>query len=187
MKPTLFTLFAFGGFFASSIANPIAAETAVQKRQDYDSIQTQLETLQTQIQEQTSKINDTLSPLPDAAPEADAQTAADAIAPQLEAIAELLESSTGIAKRAVLNPRIGPTDIFVTISIILWEILGTVKFILIKLGLGPVLVHLVPLILGLVKLLKALDKVVSGLLLAVKLITDDLLTAIGLALLGLLP
>lgn len=52
--------------------------------------------------------------------------------------------------------------------------------------LGPVLFSLVPLILALVKTLKALDKVVTGLLIAVKFIADELLTAVGLGLLGLL-
>lgn len=49
------------------------------------------------------------------------------------------------------------------------------------------MIHLVPLILALVKLVKALDKVVDGLLIAVKFIVDDLLKAVGLGLLGLLP
>ncbi|KAI1077191.1 hypothetical protein F5B20DRAFT_276423 [Whalleya microplaca] len=135
MKTSIFTLFAFGGFLATSIANPVVAETTVQKRQDYDGIQVQLETLFDQIKEQTAKINETLTPVPDAAPEEEAQVAADAIAPQLEAITELLESSVSIAKRA-LKARFGPEDIFVTVSIILWELLGTIKFILFKLGLG---------------------------------------------------
>ncbi|KAI1416662.1 hypothetical protein F5Y13DRAFT_205500 [Hypoxylon sp. FL1857] len=187
MKASLLTLFAFGGFLATSIASPLAVDTSVEKRQDIDAIETSLETLFTQIQEQTGKINATLTPVQDAAPEADAQTAADAIAPQLDAIADLLDKSSSIAKRAIVEGRFVKEDIFKTVSLILWELLGTVKFILIKIGLGPVLIHLVPLILALVKLLKALDKVVDGLLIAVKFIVDDLLKAVGLGLLGLLP
>ncbi|KAI1805372.1 hypothetical protein F4811DRAFT_561221 [Daldinia bambusicola] len=187
MKATLFTLFAVGGFIASSIANPINVETSVEKRQDIDAIETSLETLFTQIQEQTAKINETLTPVPDAAPETDATAAADSIAPQLDAIADLLDKSAAIAKRAIVEARFVKEDIFKTLSLILFELLGTVKFILIKLGLGPVLIHLVPLILALVKLVKALDKVVDGLLFAVKFIVDDLLKAVGLGLLGLLP
>ncbi|OTB09655.1 hypothetical protein M426DRAFT_316193 [Hypoxylon sp. CI-4A] len=187
MKTSLLTLFAFGGFLATSIANPINVETSIEKRQDIDAIETSLEALYTQIQEQTGKINETLTPVADAAPEADAQAAADSIAPQLDAIADLLEQSVSIAKRAIVEARFVKEDIFKTVSLILFELLGTVKFILIKLGLGPVLIHLVPLILSLVKLVKALGKVVDGLLIAVKFIVDDLLKAVGLGLLGLLP
>lgn len=53
MKATLFTLFAVGGFLATSIASPLAVE----KRQDIDAIETSLETLLTQIQEQTELIS----------------------------------------------------------------------------------------------------------------------------------
>lgn len=78
----------------------------------------------------------TLTPVADAAPEEDAVAAADEIAPQLEAIADLLDKSATIAKRAILEGRYVKEDIFKTVSIILYELLGTVKFILIKLGLG---------------------------------------------------
>ncbi|KAI1760645.1 hypothetical protein GGR53DRAFT_74303 [Hypoxylon sp. FL1150] len=186
MKATLFTLFAVGGFFATSIASPLAVDTSVERRQDIDAIETSLETLLTQIQEQTGLINSTLTPVADAAPEADAEAVAEQIAPQLDVIADLLDKSATIAKRALLDRRYVKEDIFRTVSIILYELLGTVKFILLKLGLGPVLFHLVPLILALVKTLKALDKVVDGLLIAVKFIADDLLKAVGLGLLGLL-
>ncbi|KAI1662056.1 hypothetical protein F4813DRAFT_396731 [Daldinia decipiens] len=187
MKATLFTLFAVGGFIATSIANPINAETSVEKRQDIDTIETSLESLYAQIQEQTAIINSTLTPVADGASEADASAAAESIAPQLDAIADLLDKSVIIAKRAIVEAQFFKEDIFRTVSFILFELLGTVKFILIKLGLGPVLIHLVPLILALVKLVKALDKVVDGLLIAVKFIADDLLKAVGFGLLGLLP
>lgn len=55
MKATLFTLFAFGGFLATSIASPVTA--SVEKRQDIDAIETSLETLFVQIQEQTKQIS----------------------------------------------------------------------------------------------------------------------------------
>ncbi|KAI1442255.1 hypothetical protein F5Y02DRAFT_266579 [Annulohypoxylon stygium] len=187
MKTSFFSVLALGGFIATSIASPVVVDTGVQKRQDIDAIETALETLFAQIQEQTTQINATLTPVQDAAPEAEAQTAADAIAPQLETIGELLDQASSIAKRSILEGRFVKEDIFKTVGLILFELLGTVKFILIKLGLGPVLIHLVPLILALVKTLKALDKVVEGLLIAVKFIADDLLKAVGLGLVGLLP
>ncbi|KAI1097333.1 hypothetical protein F4804DRAFT_178649 [Jackrogersella minutella] len=187
MKVTIFSLLAFGGFLATSIANPVAVDTSMEKRQDIDAIETALETLFTQVQEQTAKINSTLIPVADAAPEAEANAAAEAITPQLEAISDLLENAVSITKRAILEGRFVKEDIFKTVSFILWELLGTVKFILLKLGLGPVLIALVPLILSLVSLIKSLDLVVNGVLIAVKFIVDDLLAAVGLGLLGLLP
>lgn len=80
----------------------------------------------------------TLTPVQDAAPEAEAQTAADAIAPQLETIGELLDQASSIAKRSILEGRFVKEDIFKTVGLILFELLGTVKFILIKLGLGMI-------------------------------------------------
>ncbi|KAL7622464.1 hypothetical protein AAE478_007970 [Parahypoxylon ruwenzoriense] len=187
MKATLLTLFTLGGFLATSIASPVTVETSVEKRQGIDEIETSLEALLARIQEQTAAINETLIPLADAVPEADAESAADSIAPQLQAISDLLDKSAAITKRAVVEGRFVKEDIFKTVSLIVAELLGAVKFILIKLGLGPVLIHLVPLLLSLVKLIKALDLVVDGLLVAVKFIVSDLLTAVGFGLLGLLP
>lgn len=74
----------------------------------------------------------------DAAPEADAQAAADAIAPQLKTITDLLDKSATIAKRSILEGRFFKEDIFRTVSFILFELLFTVKFILIKIGLGKI-------------------------------------------------
>lgn len=82
------------------------------------------------------KLDETLTPIPDAAPAADAKSAAESIAPQLQALADLFEQGATIGKRAILDARHGKEDIFATVSIILWELLFTVKFILIKLGLG---------------------------------------------------
>jgi hypothetical protein len=58
MKATFFTLFAIGGFIASSIANPIAVADSV-KRQDanYDAIEASLTTLLSNIQAQTAIIS----------------------------------------------------------------------------------------------------------------------------------
>lgn len=75
----------------------------------------------------------------DGAPEADASAAAESIAPQLDAIADLLDKSSTIAKRAIVEARFFKEDIFKTVSLILFELLGTVKFILIKLGLGKII------------------------------------------------
>ncbi|KAI5866047.1 hypothetical protein GGS23DRAFT_594201 [Durotheca rogersii] len=188
MKAELLALFALGGCsLAASIGNPAVADARVERRQDIDGIETSLEALLVQIQERTAQINETLIPVRDAAPEEDAKPAAASIAPQLQAISDLLDKSATLTKRAVVESRFVKADLIKTVSLILWELLGTVKFILLKLGLGPVLFDLLPLVLSLVGLLKSLNLAVDGLLIAVKFIADDLLKAVGLGLLGLLP
>lgn len=60
MKTTLLALFAFGGLFASTIANPIGAAQGVAKRQDDDDYTTQgvaLDDLFSKIQVQTAQIS----------------------------------------------------------------------------------------------------------------------------------
>lgn len=102
------------------------------------------------------------------------------------------------------NGKCDKTCIFGKVSIIIYEILFTIKIILIKLGLGKisvfppsnalfadlvpacVLVYLKPLLLALIGLIKALDKVVLGLLIAVGGIVNALLAALGLGLLGII-
>lgn len=62
MKAAFLTLFAIGGFIASSIANPIVVSDSVAKRQDdsFDQLGAALETLLTNIQEQTAIISECL-------------------------------------------------------------------------------------------------------------------------------
>ncbi|KAI0399153.1 hypothetical protein F4802DRAFT_60226 [Xylaria palmicola] len=188
MKAAFLTFFAIGGFIASSIANPIAVSNGVEKRQDDDYAQlgASLETLLGNIQKQTAVINSTL----DATPEnpTDAQTTADAekIAPQLQAITDLLTAAdSSLVKRAFVEASYGKPDLFKTLSKIIYEVLFTVKKILFKLGLGKVVIYLTPLVLALKKLLFSLDKVVGGALFAVGAIVNELLKAVGLALIGL--
>ncbi|KAI1863277.1 uncharacterized protein JN550_009803 [Neoarthrinium moseri] len=191
MKTTLLALFAFGGLFASTIANPIGAVEALAKRQDDEDFATQgvaLEDLFAKVQEQTGQINKTVDAVPDTATGPQTDKAAADIAPQLDAITVLLSTAAdNIAKRD-LQARHGwkKADIFVIVSKLIYEILCTVKVLLFKLGLAKVIIYLTPLVLALVKLLKALDHVVAGLLLAVKSIANELLKAVGLGLLGLI-
>jgi hypothetical protein len=60
MKTTFLALFAFGGFFASTIANPIGAPQGLATRQDDDDYSKQgdaLEALFTQVQVHTGLIS----------------------------------------------------------------------------------------------------------------------------------
>ncbi|KAI0860788.1 hypothetical protein F4860DRAFT_514432 [Xylaria cubensis] len=213
MKAAFLTFFAIGGFIASSIANPIAVSGSVAKRQDdgLADLGASLDTLLGQIQEQTAIISEylpnrlttfgaqrvfeadgyipdsTLDSLSDTVTDSDATVTADSIAPQLQAITDLLTAADSalVVKRALVEARFGKPDLFKTVSFILYELLFTVKVILFKLGLAKVVIFLTPLVLALKGLLFKLDLVVGGLLFAVGALANELLKAVGVALIAL--
>ncbi|KAI0183859.1 hypothetical protein EV127DRAFT_486706 [Xylaria flabelliformis] len=189
MKAAFLTFFAIGGFIASSIANPIAVSDNIAKRQDdgLADLGASLDTLLGQIQEQTAIINSTLDSLSDTVTDSDATATADSIAPQLQAITDLLTAADSalVVKRALVEARFGKPDLFKTVSFILYELLFTVKVILFKLGLAKVVTFLTPLVLALKGLLFKLDLVVGGLLFAVGALANELLKAVGVALIAL--
>jgi hypothetical protein len=83
-----------------------------------------------------------LDAVPENPTEAEANNDVAKIVPQLQAITDLLNAAnTTVVKRALVEKRHGKADLFKTLSIIIYEVLGTVKFIIFKLGLGmlPVL------------------------------------------------
>ncbi|TGJ86915.1 hypothetical protein E0Z10_g1843 [Xylaria hypoxylon] len=187
MKAAFLTFFAIGGFIASAIANPVAVVNTVEKRQDYSELGATLEGLLANIQQQTASINSTLATVPQNP--TDAETTADAakIAPQLQAITDLITAvNSTVVKRAFVESRnYGKPDLFKTLSFIIYELLFTVKIILFKLGLGKVVFYLSPLVLALKGLVFSLDFVVGGVLIAVGGIVNELLFAVGLGLIGL--
>ncbi|KAI8945058.1 hypothetical protein F4801DRAFT_594451 [Xylaria longipes] len=191
MKAALLTFFAIGGFIASSIASPTAVSDSVAKRQGDDGLAelgASLETLLSNIQAQTAIINSTLGSVPDTPTDAEATADAEQIAPQLQAITDLLtnaDSAIVATKRVLVEARYGKPDLFKTVSLILYELLFTVKVVLFKLGLGKVVIYLTPLVLSLKGLLFKLDLVVGGVLLAVGALANELLKAVGVALIAL--
>ncbi|KAI0812937.1 hypothetical protein GGR55DRAFT_677265 [Xylaria sp. FL0064] len=180
------TFFAIGGFLTSALAGPIAVSSSVEKRQDYDALQATLTTLFADIQKQTAIINSTIDAVPENSTDTDATADAAAIVPQLQTITDLLTAVNGtVVKRAVVEASFGKPDLFKTLSLIIFELLFTVKKILFKLGLGKVVIYLTPLVLALKSLVFSLDLVVGGVLLAVGPTVNELLKAVGLALIGL--
>ena len=141
---------------------------------------------------------------------ADQNAAAAALAPDFQGITDALNSATTLlSKRDFWVEERGLCDktcLLIKVKILVYEIICTLKFVIIKLGLGKrsrlvssmswftdpkphvgcVLLYLKPLIIALSGLIKCLDKVVDGLLFAVKGILDALLGTIAGALLGLL-
>ncbi|GAW23515.1 hypothetical protein EKO27_g4783 [Xylaria grammica] len=186
MKAAFLTFFAIGGFIASAVANPIAVTDSVEKRQDYAELGATLEGLLTNIQKQTAIINSTLDTVPENPTDSEATADAAQIAPQLQAITDLITAvNSTVVKRAIVEARYGKPDLFKTLSFIIYEVLFTVKVILFKIGLGKVVIYLTPLVLSLKGLIFSLDLVVGGVLLAVGPIVNELLKAVGLALIGL--
>ncbi|KAI1149334.1 hypothetical protein F4825DRAFT_464205 [Nemania diffusa] len=193
MKAAFLTFFAIGGFIASAIANPVAIAGSVEKRQDddaYDALGESLTALLANIQKQTAVINSTLAAVPENPTDQQATDNAAQIAPQLQAITDLLTAANStVVKRdgghGGGHYHWSKPDLFKTLSIIIFEVLFTTKFILFKLGLGKVVIYLTPLVLSLKGLVFSLDLVVGGALLAVGAIVNELLKAVGLALIGL--
>ncbi|KAI0439422.1 hypothetical protein F4803DRAFT_47311 [Xylaria telfairii] len=188
MKAVFLTLFAIGGFIASAIANPIVVSDSVAKRQDdgLENLGASLETLLAKIQEQTAIINSTLKSVPDTPTDTEATADAEKIAPQLQAITNLLTAAdSAVVKRALVESHYGKPDLFKTVSHILYELLFTVKVILFKIGLGKVVIYITPLAIALKGLLFKLDLVIGGLLFAVGALANELLKAVGVALIAL--
>ncbi|KAL2134874.1 hypothetical protein VTI74DRAFT_10600 [Chaetomium olivicolor] len=126
---------------------------------------------------------------------AEQNAAAAALAPEFEAItAALTSATTTLAKRALsgnlaLTARGGtcPKDcLLIKVQLLVYEIACTLKFVIAKLGLACVLRNLTPLLLALVGLIKALDKVVAGILILVKALLSTALGIVAKLLLDLI-
>lgn len=154
------------------------------------------------ISEHTANINATTAAAPENPNILEQNAAAAALAPDFAAITSALTDATTIlTKRAFdLYVRTGGKDkpkppkndkcdndcLLIKVKKLVYELTCTLRFVIIKLGLGCVLVYLTPLIIALSGLIKCLDKVVGGLLFAVKGILDALLGGIAGGLLGLI-
>ncbi|EON99220.1 hypothetical protein UCRPA7_5252 [Phaeoacremonium minimum UCRPA7] len=181
MKAVLVTLLALA---ASALAGPIIAERQL------DTQASAIDSLTEQIKGYTASINKTTEAAPSNPSLADQNAAAAALAPDFQGITDALNSATTLlSKRDFWVEERGLCDktcLLIKVKILVYEIICTLKFVIIKLGLGCVLLYLKPLIIALSGLIKCLDKVVDGLLFAVKGILDALLGTIAGALLGLL-
>ncbi|OIW24657.1 hypothetical protein CONLIGDRAFT_673772 [Coniochaeta ligniaria NRRL 30616] len=181
MKAVFFAVFAFA---ASALAGPLIAERQLDTQAD------EIDKLFSQIQGYTASINQTTAAVPNN-PDVLTQTAtATTLAPQFQGITDALTAATKVlSKREVWQRNSGCTAdcLGIKVKLLVWEIACTLKFVIIKLGLGCVLVYLTPLVLALSGLIICLDKVVDGLLFAVKKILDSVLGGLAGGLLGLLP
>lgn len=188
MKAAFFALFAFA---ATALATPIVS---ARQETDVDAEAAEIDKLTQLISTHTANINKTTSAAPNNPSLAEQDAAAAALAPDFEAITSALTSATAIlskrdlASDALLMARgkCSKDCLLVKVKFLIYELACTLKFVIVKLGLACVLKYLTPLILALSGLIKCLDKVVAGLLFAVKGILDSVLGAVALGLLGLI-
>ncbi|KAH8878923.1 hypothetical protein GQ53DRAFT_856838 [Thozetella sp. PMI_491] len=175
MKAAIFSLFAL---VASAIATPLVSERQT------DAQEATIEKLSATVQGYTANINKTINALSDNPSLAEQSAAVAAIAPSLQGITDALNgANTAVSKRDSYTTQ--AKGLLAVVTLLVWEIVGTVKLLLKKIGLGLVLVHLTPLLVSLAGLVKSLDRVVGGLLIAVKVIVDSLLGAVAAGLLKL--
>ncbi|RKU49230.1 hypothetical protein DL546_009549 [Coniochaeta pulveracea] len=130
MKASFFALFAFA---ASALATPVLSERQLEAQAD------EIDKLFSQVQVYTAAINKTTAAVPDS-PDVPTQTAtATELAPQFQGITDALTAATKLlSKREVWQRNAGCTKdcLGIKIKLLVWEIACTLKFVIIKLGLG---------------------------------------------------
>ncbi|KAM7184604.1 hypothetical protein V8F33_012894 [Rhypophila sp. PSN 637] len=171
---------------ASVLATPVISERQLETQAD------EIDKLTAVVLQHTANINKTTAAAPENPDLLQQNAAAAALAPDFQGITNALTAATTILTKRALGlekaPRgaCGGDCLLVKVKFLVWEIACTLKFVIIKLGLACVLIYLTPLILALAGLLKCLDKVVAGLLFAVKGILSAVLGAVAGGLVGLI-
>ncbi|KAK4236007.1 hypothetical protein C8A03DRAFT_45929 [Achaetomium macrosporum] len=186
MKAVFFTLFSLA---ASALATPLLAQRQLETQAD------EIDRLTELVMSHTANINKTVAAVVDN-PTIDQQNAAAAaLAPDFQAITDALTQATtaigSSAAQLIVKGRdaaggCGHDCLLSKVQLLVWEIAFTLKLVIVKLGLACVLVYLQPLLFALVGLVKALDKVVVGLLVVVKSLLTLVLGTVAGALLELL-
>ncbi|KAK0709262.1 hypothetical protein B0T26DRAFT_859922 [Lasiosphaeria miniovina] len=168
---------------ASAMATPLVSERQLESQGD------ELDKLTSTIRGYTANINKTTAAAPSNPTLADQTAAGAALGPDLQGITNALTAATALlSKRDFVLARTacGSDCLLLKVKILVWEIAFTLKVVIVKLGLGCVLVYLTPLLLSLVGLLKCLDKVVAGLLFAIKGLLTEILGAVAGGVLALI-
>lgn len=196
MKAGIF--FSFFALAASAFATPIIAERQLESQA------TQLDELTALVRQHTANMNATAASYPDNPSLAQQNDAAKKLKPDFDAVTDALKAATStLAKREFWteivarggdssNPPSGGGGsscdkdcLTIKIKILIFEIAYTLKFLIIKLGLACLLPLITPLIIALSGLIKALDKVVAGLLILVGGLLHAILGGLAGGILGL--
>ncbi|KAK3303180.1 uncharacterized protein B0T15DRAFT_438497 [Chaetomium strumarium] len=191
MKAIFFTLFSLA---ASALATPLLAQRQLETQAD------EIDRLTELVMSHTANINETVASVVDNPNLEQQNAAAAALGPDFQAITDALTQATAaigssaaqlvvvaaVKGRDAAGGACGHDCLLTKVQLLVWEIASTLKFVIVKLGLACVLDYLQPLLFALVGLIKALDKVVAGLLIVVKSLLTFVLGTVAGAVLELL-
>jgi len=191
MKTSLVSLVAFAGLFTGVFSRPTAdaAEVDLVKRAGDPS--PLIQSLYTTVQGHTATINSAAASLNSASTAEQNSTAASTIKSEIAAINSAVVSTTSQVKtlsaaRALeIRQTANTTEIATLIEELLLDISGSLNNVIATLGLTATLGFLGPLVFSLSGLLLSLELVVNNLLAVVQELLDGLLTGLSVALAGL--
>ncbi|KUI69439.1 hypothetical protein VM1G_05367 [Cytospora mali] len=170
--------------FASPVVSNAQRDVVVGQVQEVQKTLT-ITTLTQQVQTYTASINETVLSVAEN-PTVEVQTTViNTLAPKIEGITDLLHSAT----KAAAQPEFweGETDQLVSkVTALVFEIVYTLKALIVKLGLSGLLIYVRPLIIALGGLVRSLDIVVDGLLITVQGILDTVLNVVANTLVSLI-
>ncbi|ROW07524.1 hypothetical protein VPNG_07088 [Cytospora leucostoma] len=171
------------GAFASPV---VAANAALQRDTTTVTKNVTITSVTENIRTYTSYINETVVEAPANPTTEERNTIIINIAPKIEAITDILTVATKAASSADFWRGVPQSNLLADVLALVYEIVFTVKALVVKLGITGLLVYLQPLFLALGGLVRALDLVVDGLLITVQGILDTVLNAVANILVGLL-
>ncbi|KAF3355885.1 hypothetical protein VDGD_06724 [Verticillium dahliae] len=188
-----FTFVAALGLVASVFATPLAKpiDTHPEKRQ-LESQASVIETLRQEVISQTTLINASLADASEDPGQAEVSALAGVINPALEAITAAIGSATSNVNRGrrLQRQEDGEEEescdaqcLTERVLEVVYEIVSTVRAVIERIGLGPVLLRVNPLLLALSALVLALNVLVTGLLVTVTAVVTTVLGGLGLGLL----
>ncbi|TKA83757.1 hypothetical protein B0A55_00067 [Friedmanniomyces simplex] len=183
-----FSILALPALFASTLAAPTAvANAAVEKRQSADAYAI-VDSLYTNIQQYTGAINETAAGITSDSTAAQNATAAASFITNIEAITTAVDAATAqvsLLPAASVARRQTEAALASLVENLLLEVSGALNGIVGTLGLTSLLGSLNPLVSSLSGLLLSLETVVNNLLALVQQLLDGLLTGLSVGLAGL--
>ncbi|KAK3710723.1 hypothetical protein LTR37_010142 [Vermiconidia calcicola] len=193
MKSTTFSLLALPALFLSTFAAPAAhPDTAAVERRQVPELYTIADQLYNNIHAHTANIMATTSSITDSSTTAEKDDATSSVRKDIEQITTLINAANadvqsvgGAGTTEKLARRQAATDLAQVIAELIADISNALDAIETTLGLGALLGLLNPLTLGLSGLLLSLQVLVDNILVLVRQIVDGLLTGLAGALAGL--
>ncbi|KAK7747411.1 hypothetical protein SLS53_001666 [Cytospora paraplurivora] len=173
---------------AGAFASPVVAANAAIQRDTTTTVtkNVTITSVTENIRTYTSSINETVVEAPTNPTTEERNTIIVNIAPKIEAITDILTVATKAASSTDFWKGVPQSSLLADVLALVYEIVYTVKALIVKLGITGLLVYLQPLFLALGGLVRALDIVVDGLLVTVQGILDTVLSAVASILVGLL-